>query len=463
MSQPPSSTPVAGPESLPRPIWLGRIRPHWRLVVLWLLSRGLMLLIFASPAENVIQGDPFYYHRRLGELATDGLPAVMLEYPVPAVWVLQIPYLLGGGSAIGYVIGFIGGMALLDAAFTWLLWRAGGRRRTAAVDFWLVFVVLVGPLTWFRFDLLPAVLVGGALVFSATHPRVAGVLAAIGAATKLWPALVWPALACRPGRARPRTTIAFWITGIALAGISLLAGGWDRLVSPLTWQSDRGLQIESIVATPLMVARALRPDVWRVELSQYNAYEVVTGPGIGPLLTASTAATAVGLVAILALVGVLLVQLRRAGVTADRVDARGEADTRSDIAWRIGLLVMAVVLVMIVTNKTFSPQYVVWLGGPAAYLLLHCGRTGTRVRTTTALVWTVLVAAALTQFVYPVFYPPLYGEEGHLELATALLAARNLVLCVLTVWVVVLAVRPPLGPGRGAGTSQRRGAAAAQR
>jgi len=408
-------------------------------VVLWLLTRGLMLLVFASPAENVIQGDPFYYHRRLGELAEHGLAGVMMEYPVPAVWVLQAPHLLGGGSAIAYVIGFIAGMAVLDAVFSWLLWRAGGRRRTAAVDFWLAFVPLVGPLTWFRFDLLPAVLVGGALLFSAARPRVAGVLAAIGAATKLWPALVWPALACRPGRARLRTTVAFWVTGVLLAGVSLLAGGWDRLVSPLTWQSDRGLQIESIAATPLMVARAVRPDVWQVELSQYNAYEVVNGPGIAPLLTASSVTTAAGLLLIVALVGVLLVQLRRAGVTATHADAHD----RRDVSWRIGLLVMAIVLVMIVTNKTFSPQYVVWLGGPAAYLLLHCSRSGARVRTTTALVWTVLVAAALTQFVYPVFYPPLYGEPGHLGLATGLLTARNLVLCGLTVWVVVLAIRPP--------------------
>src|SRR5699024_11518737 len=102
-----------------------------------------------------------------------------------------------------------------------------------------------------------------------------------------------------------------------------------------------------------------------------------------------------------------------------------------------GLLVMAIVLVMIITNKTFSPQYVVWLGGPAAYLLLHCGRTGPRARTSVALVWTVLAAALLTQFVYPVFYPPLYGDPGHLGLATALLAVRNLLLCMLAGWVIV--------------------------
>src|SRR5699024_7730203 len=132
-------------------------------------------------------------------------------------------------------------------------------------------------------------------------------------------------------------------------------------------------------------------------------------------------------------------QLRRAGVTATHADAHD----RRDVSWRIGLLVMAIVLVMIVTNKTFSPQYVAWLGGPAASLLLHCSRSGARVRTTTALVRTVLVASALTPSVCAVFSHPWCGAPGRLGLAAGLLTARSLVLCGLTVWVVVVAIGPP--------------------
>jgi len=41
---------------------------------------------------------------------------------------------------------------VLDALFTWALWRSNGRHRDAGIDFWLVFVPLVGPLAYQRFD-----------------------------------------------------------------------------------------------------------------------------------------------------------------------------------------------------------------------------------------------------------------------------------------------------------------------
>ena len=78
--------------------------------------------------------------------------------------------------------------------------------------------------------------------------------------------------------------------GFGLAALSLVTGGASRLFSPLTWQSGRGLQIESVWATPLMVARAFDPARWTVRYSTFQAYEVF-GPGVSALLVVSTAAT----------------------------------------------------------------------------------------------------------------------------------------------------------------------------
>ena len=36
----------------------------------------------------------------------------------------------------------------------------------------------------------------------------------------------------------------------------------------------------------------------------------------------------------------------------------------------VGLAVLAIIAIMTVTNKTLSPQYLLWFGGPAAALLL---------------------------------------------------------------------------------------------
>ncbi|MGD7706947.1 glycosyltransferase 87 family protein [Microlunatus sp. Y2014] len=424
-----------------RPAFLPLSATTWlstpgRVAVVWLLSRLLIGIVYATPAENYIAGDPYYYWRKLSAMGEVGLGSTMQEYPTPAVWVLQLPWLLGFGTTVGYVVAFALLMLACDALLTVWLWRAGGRRRTAALEFWLVFLVVFGPLAYFRFDLLPAVLVAAALLFSAARPAVAGALVGVGAAVKLWPALVYPALLARPGRGRVPTTIGFVVAGFGLALVSLVIGGWERLVSPLTWQSDRGLQIESIPATALMAARAVRPDLWVVELSQYNAYELMSGPGVAAMTVTSSVLTVLGgLTIVLILARALVPGFGR------HTDPRRIPD-----AWHIGMIVMALVLILIITNKTLSPQYVTWLGGPLVYMFLHSGRTGQRSALTQRLAVGVLVLAGLTHLVYPLLYTPLYSGGSLMWLPTLALALRNLGLVILTVWVVLLALRPPRPP-----------------
>jgi hypothetical protein len=93
---------------------------------------------------------------------------------------------------------------------------------------------------------------------------------------------------------------------------------------------------------------------------------------------------------------------------------------------------------MIVTNKTLSPQYLLWLGGPAAALLLlrHQASAAERLairRTAYAL----LLLALLTHLVYPLLYDGLLGRQGHamVVLATVVTAVRNLALLAFTGYV----------------------------
>ena len=182
-------------------------------------------------------------------------------------------------------------MLALDAVFCYALWRASGRRHAAQFDFWLIFVPLIGPLAYLRFDMLPAVLAGGP-ARSTAQAMDHGALTGLGAAIKLWPALLIGAFMSYRSDRRP-AGVAFVVVGFGLAVISLIFGGWSRLISPLTWQSDRGLQIESIWATPLMLARAARPDQWIVDMSQYQAYEIF-GPGVDVWVMISSVATVLG-------------------------------------------------------------------------------------------------------------------------------------------------------------------------
>ena len=218
--------------------------------------------------------------------------------------------------------------------------------------------------------------------------------------------------------------LAFVVVGFGLALISLVFGGWSRLISPLTWQSDRGLQVESIWATPLMVARALSPDRWIIEMSQYQAYEVF-GPGVDGWVGVSSIATLVGL----ALIILLTVRAFR-------------QDGSTPVA--IGFVVLATVAIMIVTNKTLSPQYLLWLGGPMATLLiLQRHAAPDEVKLIRRIAGQLLVLALLTQLVYPVFYSGYLGHHGHamIIISTVVTTIRNVALVAFTVEVCWLAWR----------------------
>jgi len=245
----------------------------------------------------------------------------------------------------------------------------------------------------------------------------------LGAAIKLWPALLIGAFLSHRSDRRP-AGVAFVVVGFGLALISLIFGGWSRLISPLTWQSDRGLQIESIWATPLMLARAARPGRWIVDMSQYQAYEIF-GPGVDVWVMISSAATVLGLAMIILLT-----------IRAFRHD--GSTPTA------IGFVVLATVAIMTITNKTLSPQYLLWVGGPMAALLAYRPQaTSDEQPAISRIAGQALVLALLTQLVYPLFYDSYLGRHGQVLIivSTVVTAIRNLALVVFTVEVCRLAWR----------------------
>jgi Glycosyltransferase family 87 len=391
-------------------------------VIGWIITRLAMLVILAS-FERFVVGDVYYYHRKINALLSAGLDQTLHEYPTPVVWILWLPYGASLGNRVGYLVAFIIFMLALDAVFTYALWRSTGRRHDTAIDFWLIFVLLIGPLSYLRFDMLPAVLAGGALLAARRKPWVTGALTGLGAAVKLWPALLIGAFMSFRADRRP-AGLAFVVVGFGLAVISLIFGGWSRLISPLTWQSDRGLQIESIWATPLMLARSVRPYHWLVDISRYQAYEIF-GPGVATWITISNVATLLGL----ALIILLTVRAFR-------------HDGSTPVA--IGFVIVATVAIMTITNKTLSPQYLLWLGGPMAGLLvLRPGATPEERPAINRMAGQLLILAILTQLVYPLFYDSYLGRRGQamIILSTVVTAIRNLALVVFTVEACWLAWR----------------------
>ncbi|MEP6852425.1 MAG: glycosyltransferase 87 family protein [bacterium] len=387
------------------------------VVWLWVMLRSVTLMSLVGLEHDVV-GDVVYYGRSLAAWFDGGaISNTLIEYPPPVLLLLLPPFLIGGLNQIAFGLLFVLAMLAVDAGFTALLWRADGRRRGSAVDFWLWFVPCVGPLAYFRFDLVPAALAGAAVLAAVRRPALCAVLTATGAALKLWPALMLPIFLLRRGDRR-RVLVAFVAAGAVYLGASLAVAGLDRTLSPLRWQSVRGLQIESIPATPLMLVRGFSTSHWHLRVSRYKAWEIF-GPGVGFFGGVASLLTVAGLV-LLALLW----------WRADRAVEPAPAT--------LGWMLLTTALVITVTNKTLSPQYILWLGGPVGGLLCRNGRDP-MVRRAAGL---ILVTALLTQLLFPILYHQLTHKPFMVVPATLVLVARNALLVYLTwmaarqVWVL---------------------------
>lgn len=403
------------------------LRSPRTLLLVWAFARLAVFLVWGLVTPET-QGDVVYYFQHIDHMFAAGPEQTMREYPTPVLWLLALPWLLGMGTQQGYVVAFVLIMLGLDVAFSLTLWRSGGRLRAHAIVFWTLFVAFIGPTFYLRFDVVTSVLAGWSLLLLGTRAwRTSGSLAGIGAAIKLWPALLWPALCGGSRRQLIRASLGFWVTGGLLALTSMLWAGWDRLVSPLNWQSGRGLQVESVWASVPMLGRALGLGDYAVTISRYQAFEIY-GTGVPAWTTAASVATAVGLLGIVVAYGLWW--------------RRGHGTTTEAAA-----LMMLVILVMIWSNKTFSPQYMIWLGGPQAVAFALLGAresesSGYSVdrRRLWVISLAILTATVLTGVVFPIGYDPLVRDSelsGYFRaLVTVVLALRNLVITALLGYVV---------------------------
>lgn len=391
-----------------------RRRDSW-IVRRWLLTRGLTVFLLVPQVFEVL-GDVRYYFHGVNRLFGAGtLGDTLQEYPAPSLAVFGLPRLLVGDHMWIYVPAFMVLILAIDAVFTGYLWRAAERRPATGLTLWLWILPALGPLTLCRLDLVPAALGGAALLAVLRRPALAGALAALGAAMKLWPAALVPALWLhRWGRWRMLATFALTVAAVCLAVVAL--AGTDRLSSPLTWQSDRSLQLESFAALPLLVAGVFSWHTWHVDYTRFLAFEV-SGPGVSAMLTLATVAT--GLAAVL--LAVLWLRAARLSI-ARRLSVPPLA---------VGWLAVVTVALVVITDKTLSPQYLLWVGA-----LLAAMGAGTGFGTDEALPRTtrlMLVTCVLTQ----AFYPTMYGLLIDINpLAVAVIVARDVVLVRLT-WLAV--------------------------
>lgn len=377
---------------------------------------GLKLVsVYAWVTQVNAFGDTDYYAWATRNAAQDGSMARWLsEYPTPAAWFLQLPLLLGDQSDASYRATFLVLISLVDLAFLGLVLARLGVAPALA---WAILTTLCGQVAVLRMDLLPAVLAAAGLLLALRgRTSASAVLIALGTAAKVWPILLFPLALGRRG-ARPRALGAFVASGVALVVVSVLGAGWHRLLSPLNYQADRGLQVESVAATIPMVNALARPG-YKVYYSSFKAFEV-TGPGVAEMIQVANVAA----IASIVLVAGLLVWWWLRGCP-------GEAT---------GYLGLLVVCLFIATSKAYSPQYTLWIAALAT-VLFGVSRVDPAefepVRASAVLGITTVIAV-LTTAIYPTYYGDVVAPT---QRGVTLLILRNGLLLVLIALVVALIV-----------------------
>jgi hypothetical protein len=397
------------------------VRPRYRRVVLaWFCTR-LLLILWATTvlpwfSHGSVLGDVNLYRSWAKILATGTFPVhdTQWQYPPAAAVIFLIPQAFTH-LGISYIVGFFFLALLADlAVFLLLLGHAhrnsvtdGAEPHLTGVWVWIAGGFAIGPLLLMRYDVIVTALAVAGLVAPARSVKVRwalrGALLGFGTMVKAWPGALVLGL---PPKGAGRRAFA-WAVGTALAIAAIFSLTMTGALSFISGQSNRGIEVESVLASPFMVASWFGYPVRIVHL--YGSFQV-SGPGI------SVVSDFAELLSVLGIGFVLWWRLMRFRPRC----------------WTPGLMydtAFTVMLVLVVTSRVLSPQYLIWLLGLAAVVLTEHGpmRRGTVLARPACL---VVCCALITQIEFPLLFGEVLGGQFW---GTMVVALRNLVLVIAAV------------------------------
>jgi hypothetical protein len=328
------------------------------------------------------------------------------EWVYPALAFVPI-WIAGAINIVSYEISWLVLVFALNTAAILLMVRPAtkGKLFSGAHASWgfIAALFLLGPVAVSRIDSVSASLAIFGLVAISRHSTgIAAALFTIAGWIKIWPIALFLAMAAA-FKNRAQVFIVASAISASVITLGLLAGG-TKVFSFVTQQQERGIQIESVMATPWMwLAKFGSADLFFDEVVLTNQ---VSGALVQELASVSNY--------------ILFVALAITALLAIRAVLSGRNRTQV-----FTLAALTGVLDLIVFNKVGSPQFMIWL----AVMLVALVYFGIE-RSKLALA----VGAAillLTQLVYPIFYLELLGLD---TLPLALLTLRNLLLVFLLIW-----------------------------
>ena len=373
----------------------------------WLLFALVHVILITENlvAPNQPLGDVLWtYPKWIGQGLTGGgwqgitAPGV---YPFLAL----IPMYFGALGLVGWF-----GFVLVINAVAFATVRDHARRAALA---WMGFLVLLGPIALGRVDVTTVALGIIVIALMDSNPRIAGALIAAATWVKVWP-IILGLTSLLTTRAR---TIALWAAGIAaaLGGIAIAIGGPSNVLGFLGDQQGRGIQVESVAATPWLW------DAWYGGASRIlYSNTLLTFEIFGPeTVTVAAMLTLIEVIVLLALATRIVLHRRR---------MYGEITTHV-----LALAITVLGTALIVINKVGSPQFVSWLAVPVVALVVYW-----HPRWSPPLLSLIGGIALFTRILYPyAYFEFLSLSTGPLLIATF----RNLTEVVLLVVATVALVR----------------------
>lgn len=353
---------------------------------------GLGYMFIRDARRGYIDGTITYYEEGIAKVGGLG------EYPPLNIWFLKIVHAISFGHF--YVV-YPLVITLISFLFSLFVLR---RIDISTAKWWLLIDGIMAILITFRLDILVAIAVFFAFYcIYISRNFWAGVFLMVATWAKVWPVVVFTMLV---SNYRDKRTwfhaLGGVVAGVVLTLLTLLFDGYEALLSPLTYQTDRGLQIESLWATPFFVLRFFS-HAWFTRFAESQSFEIV-GPGAN--VVASIAGIALYLLILFAVIFAVYCFFTK--------------------KWNPILSIrFATFLIfgIIAINKVFSPQYLYWIA-PMLILLAAVDKS----RDWSRLLLSFTIISAITMFIYPIFY------DGVLSMR----AVMSIVLIIRNIWVLIV-------------------------
>ena len=315
-------------------------------------------------------------------------------------WVAIVPMWLANAVTPGALLWpWLIGCALLHLGIALTItYRSSSGRAYFAMYFWLAGLIMLGPVSISRLDTVSVSLaVIAVYLLSRGSEATAAIWLSIATWIKVWPIAALSALFVA---VKQKTNVAVVLvsTNAAILLIGFVLGADASIVSFLTGQTGRGIQVEAPIAAFWLWPAVFGDTNFGV---QYSA-EMMTFEVFGANLEVFANLMS-------------LVQLGALAITfaLGYLAFRKGANPKDIFFWTS----FTGILDLIVFNKVGSPQYMAWLAVPIVYgILVGLER----------IQWvavSVLALSALTWLIYPVLYNGLL-QNGFGE--TLALTIRNL-------------------------------------